>query len=357
MQTLKSRPVVAAIVVGAALAAAATAGAVSAAKFPDGSAPAKYTGAATGPAPAAGKTVAVIICGAAAEGCVRLGNGAKEAAAAIGWKVKLYDGQNQPASFRSTMLQAIGEKVDGIVLAAIPSSLVGDAVEQARKAGIKVVSAVAENPVGNTGFKVDSEVSAQSELSGKYLAGWVADNAGSGAKIAMFHTKEFTATVLRYKGSIGVFKKCGAACTVVADKVYAAASAATNIPLQVKSLLQANPSINMLWFDIGSYGAFAAQAVNEIGLKDKVKLVSFDCNPDDVENIRKGNVQVACAGLQLEAAGWGTIDALNRLFGGQKANDTVPIRTLTKDSLPPKGQNWSGDFDFRANYKKIWGVK
>lgn len=357
MKKLKGKPLAVALCVIAALALAATAGAVSTAKFPEGTSPATFKGSATGPKAAKGKTIAVIICGAAAEGCVRIGNGVKEAGKALGWTVKTLDGQNQPSAFRATMLQAISEKVDGIVLGAIASTLVGDAVQQARKAGIKVVSAVASNREGTTGSDVDAEVNAQSYLGGQYLAGWVANNAGSGAKIAMFHTQEFTSTRERYAGSLSVFKKCGAKCNIVQDKTYAAASAATNIPLQVKSILQANPSINWLWFDIGGYGSFAAQAVSEIGMKNKVKLVSFDCNPDDVENIRKGNVQVACAGLQLEASGWGSVDALNRLFAGQKANDFVPIRTLTKASLPPKGQNWSGDFDFRAKYKKIWGVK
>jgi ABC-type sugar transport system substrate-binding protein len=141
----------------------------------------------------------------------------------------------------------------------------------------------------------------------------------------------------------------------VSDTTYVAATSAQQIPLQTKSVLQANPSVNYVWIDIGGIGQAQVQAIAELNVGQKVKLVSFDCNKRDIENIRLGNVQVACEGLGLEAGGWGAVDSLNRLFSGQPPVPTyVPIRTLDASSIPATPV-WQADYDFRALYAHIWG--
>jgi ribose transport system substrate-binding protein len=280
----------------------------------------------------------------------------KEAGEALGWKVTIGDGQGKSDQMRSLMLQAIQQKVDGIVLAAIDSKTVGDAVARARAAKIPVVSVVGGNKVGTTGSDVFGQPDAQAVKAGEQLGNWVAADSGGGAKVAMFHAPEFTDSRSRYEGSKSILSSCSG-CKIVTDDTYAASTAAQGLPVRMKSTLQAHPEIDYVWVDIGGYGALGVQAIKEMGKAKQVKLVSFDCNLVDLKNIREGSAQPACEGLGLEAAGWGGVDELNRAFNDAKPEaNPIPIRVLTKDSLPAAGKPWEADFDFRAEYRKLWGL-
>lgn len=324
-------------------------------------APTKWPGPKTSPPAVKGKKVAVIICAAVAEGCVRVGEGAKEGAEAIGWQVTVQDGKGEPNVQRSLMLQDIAEGYDGIVLAAIDSSTVGDAMQKARSAGVLVVSPIGGNTIGESGSDVFGQPNAEPEKAGEDLANWLIADSGGEAKVAMFHAPEFKDSISRYEGSKKVLETCEG-CDIESDETYSAASAAQQLPLRIKSLLLAHPDINWVWVDIGGNGGIAVNAIREQGKQDDVKLVSFDCNLEDLKHIREELVQPACEGLGLEDSGWGAIDELNRGFSGMNAEeamkeeDIVPLRTITKSNLPAAGEPWRGDFDYAAEYKKLWGV-
>ena len=311
-----------------------------------------FEGPTSSPPIAKSKTIAVILCAAAAEGCQRIGNGVKDAAAALGWTVKMIDGQGQASIYNSAMLQAVTQKVDGIILIAIDSKDCWGREWQKRKPQTFPSSAwSAATPRDPQMFF--AEPNARAVLAGQQLGNWLVVDSGGKAVIAMFHAPEFTDSRRRYDGSKSIFDKC-TTCKIVSDTNYVASQAAQQIPLQTKSILQAHPDINYVWIDIGGFGQAQVQAINELGLKAKVKVVSFDCNPPDLANLRAGNVQAACEGLGLEPGGWGGIDELNRAFNSApSASDFVPIRVVTKKSIPAQ-DIWRGDFDYAAAYKKLW---
>jgi ribose transport system substrate-binding protein len=323
--------------------------------------PTTWQGPKTSPPAVKGKKIAVIMCAAVAEGCVRIGEGAKDGAEAMGWDVTVQDGKGEPNVERGLMLQDIAEGYDGIVLAAIDSSTVGDAMQKAHEAGVFVVSPIGGNTIGESGSDVFGQPNANPEKAGEDIANWVVADSGGEAKVAMFHAPEFKDSTSRYEGSKKVFESCEG-CEIVTDETYAAASAAQQLPLRVKSVLLANPEINWVWVDIGGNGALAVNAIREQGKQEEVHLASLDCNLEDLKHIGEGLVQPACEGLGLEAAGWGAVDELNRGFSGESAEeamkeeDIVPLRTIDENDLPEAGEPWRGDYDYEAEYKKIWGV-
>ena len=323
--------------------------------------PTTWPGPKSSPPAVKGKKVAVIMCAAVAEGCVRIGEGAKQGAEAMGWEVTVQDGKGEPNTQRQLMLQDINEGYDGIVLTAIDSSTVGDAMQKARDAGVFVVSPIGGNTIGEEGSDVFGQPNAEPEKAGEDMGAWVVANSGGEAKIAMFHAPEFKDSISRYEGSKKVFEECEG-CDIESDETYSAATSAQQLPLRIKSLLLAHPDIDWVWVDIGGNGGIAVNAIREQGKQDEVQLVSFDCNLEDLKHIREGLVQPACEGLGLEDAGWGAIDELNRAFSGEtaeeamKEEDFVPLRTITKADLPKAGEPWRGDFDYEAEYKKLWGL-
>jgi ribose transport system substrate-binding protein len=319
-----------------------------------GAAPTAYKGPSSSPSIVPGQKIAVILCAAAAEGCVRIGKGIQEATAVVGWTEKSYDGQGQASVQSSAMQQAITEGATGIVLVAIDAHAVGQGMSAAKTANVPVVSVVGGNAIGTGEGQVAAQPSAQAEQAGANLANWVVSETKGKLKVAMFHAPEFADSILRYNGSKKVFDSCSS-CSIVSDTTYTAATAAQQIPLQTKSILQAHPDINYVWIDIGGIGESQVQAIDQANLGSKVKLVSFDCNALDVKNIRAGDVQVACEGLGLEAGGWGAVDSFNRVFAKQPVSMTyIPIRTIDKSNLP-SGAVYTGDYDYQAIYTKMWG--
>jgi ribose transport system substrate-binding protein len=182
----------------------------------------------------------------------------------------------------------------------------------------------------------------------------VANSKGT-ATIAMFTAPEFVDEVRRREGAVSIFTQCPG-CVVKVDQSFVASTAGTDMGPLTKAILQANPEVDTIWTGIGGYGALQVQAVDEMGLKDKIKLGSNDCNPQDLTNIRKGNVQVACVASLNEESGWGAVDELNRAFNGaQPGGDLIPIRLFDSTNLPPTDR-WTGDYDYPSTYKKLWGI-
>ena len=72
-------------------------------------------------------------------GAKGVGEGAEEAAKAIGWEFRLLDGQGQPSTRASALTQAIALQPAGIILGTIDAREQAPIIEQAVAAGIKVV--------------------------------------------------------------------------------------------------------------------------------------------------------------------------------------------------------------------------
>ena len=51
------------------------------------------------------------------------------------------------------------------------------------------------------------------------------------------------------------------------------------------------------------------------------------------------------------------IDELNRSFAGGPAQNTPVVFKLIDKSNAPDTKGWLGDYDFKAEYRKLWGVK
>ena len=104
------------------------------------SGPVTWPGPNTSVKPPAGKSVTIIICGSQGITCVRVGNGAKAAAAALGYKATVVDGQSQPTVWNQAIRSAVASKTSGIILAGVPPALVTGALAVAKSAGIPVAT-------------------------------------------------------------------------------------------------------------------------------------------------------------------------------------------------------------------------
>jgi len=310
-----------------------------------------------------GLRIAVILATARSTGAQLQARGVKEAAATVGWNTVEFDGQgtNQGrlAAFRTVLTQ----KFDGIVLVAMDQRVVGDAMRDAHERAIPVVSTMAGNEPGSNPDQVFADAGMDDLQEGRKVGSWiVADAPASGTKVnALLFLNPVNRTVQqRDAGVQAVLKDC-TDCKVAAAETYTSAEVSQTMPQRTQALLQRFPDVNYIMIDIGAYAVYVVQGVKQLGpqFEKKVRLISFDCVPDEVARVAVRDVQWACVGAASEASGWAAIDELNRALNRQpRAGNRVPVQLITQENyagVTTPGVGYTGPFDYKAEWRKFWG--
>ena len=313
----------------------------------------QWPGAKAPVTPERGKTIYVITCASQGIGCVRAAKGVEEAGAQLGWTVRTIDGQGDPATWNKGIQSAIAAKADGVVLAAVPPMLVGDALQKAAAAKVTVVSIF--NPLPAKRDSVFAYVRPNHADQGKLAADWVADDSNGGAKVILVSDPIFPELVERVTGFKEEFAKCGD-CKIVETVQSTIAEMAQRLPGAVAAALSRHPDATYVVSPFDSNGFFANEGVRQAGKAGKVKVASYEGDPQAIAMIRDGSYAMTIAD-PAEWMGWQAADELARAFAGQPAADTpVPYRLIVKADAPAT-PGWMGDLDFRAEYKRLWGMK
>lgn len=301
------------------------------------------------------RSFVVVPCAMAAEGCKRQAEGFIAAAEELGWSTKLIDPAGDPSKQNNAIARALTLKADGVYIVSIDPKIVAGTLKRVRAAGIPVVAAATGGP-GPSEDGINHEVSLHGEKEGELLAAQIVDETDGKAKVAMFTGNEFQTVVQRVAGTKRIFEKCPD-CEIVEEIDIPVTAIGTTLVSRVKSTLQANPQIDVVWAPYDAAASDMVQAVQQAGLGDKVWIGSFNGNLQNLEFVRSGQVQRVAIGEALEWVGWAAADNFIRIFAGKEPveDDGVPAKILVKENLPQAGQAWTGDFDFRAKYRELWG--
>jgi ABC-type sugar transport system substrate-binding protein len=252
------------------------------------------------------------------------------------------------------MISAVAKHVDGIVLLAIASPTIIQGMTAAKKAGVPVVSVVADNPVGTAPGDVYSEVSGDTVDSGKAIADYFVVASKGTAVAASFHIPSLVSTVNRYKGFINEFNKC-TGCKIVSDQKYGIVSQAqfTNV---IKATMNAHPDIKYIFVDVSQYATIAANALKGMGLSSKVGVAGVDCLPAEVQSIKDGTGEVACSNDALSESGYATVNEMIRGIAKVAAlHEAIPLRLLDKQIVTSDTPPYLGGYTPAAGYLKLWG--
>jgi ribose transport system substrate-binding protein len=312
----------------------------------------QWEGPTDSPKPATGKTIGIMPCGAAIEGCNRLALGTQEAAKVIGWNSIFVDGKGDAQVQLQAMNSLINRGVDGIVITATDARSIGDAMAKAKAANIPVVATMSPTEGG-----LLTEVGIDDKAAGKALAAYAITHGGGGTML--FTQTDSPAVAERGDGYEEGIKEWG---NPDKDKIVVkqfVPNSQLGPPLEqaVAAILQKNPKPSLAW----GYAGFdfmetsVVNAVQRAG-RTEIKGISFDGNKQNIGFIKDGNVETAVVGYPLGWAGWGAVDQLNRSFNDEPIaeDEGVRYRLLDKSNLGPE-DTYDGDLDYKAKYKEMWG--
>jgi ribose transport system substrate-binding protein len=312
-----------------------------------------------------GKKVYVIDCSPETEGCQRLDESSMEGIKAIGWDGTLIHSDGSVPSFNSGIRQAINAGAEGIILSAIPTSVVAAPVKAAEEAGIPVVTTVAGEPEPKIGpeFKGGyyTNVDANNEELGKIAADWVIDQTQGEAEVGAFISPEFPVLVTRLESFEKELEKCSSCSMNGSSPVKVTGNTLIKDgPSNVTEFLRANPDVNYFFSAWDGGAAVAAQGIKASGTE--VPMVSQEGNAPNLEMIREGGPEVAAVGTPLEWDGWAAVDQMNRAFNHEQpapewmpTGHGIPFQLLNEGNVPST-KTFTGELEYQKEFEKLWGV-
>ena len=304
----------------------------------------------------AGKTVMILECGSAGTGCVLGANGAKAAAAKLGWKATITDGKLDPTVWNQLIQQAVADKVDGIVMTSVNPSLVKNGLAQAKAAGIPVVDIYQPKFAGAP--ELDGYVTSDHAEGGKLAADWMIQDSGGKANVLVLDDPEYPETVQRNDALAAELKAECSGCSVT-RQTFSAGSMAQSLAPQVSASLGQHGDVGYVWAPFDAASPFVQQGIQQAGKTKSVKLVSAEGDPSAVNRLKAGT-QAADLVTADDYMGWVSIDDLVRIFAGAQHDQVniVPQRLLTSSNISsiPSGGTWSLDgVDYAAKFAELWG--
>jgi ribose transport system substrate-binding protein len=177
-------------------------------------------------------TVGVLQIQGAAEAVVRVSDTIEKANEAVGWKTIVSDGKGTPAAMSQAMTDFIARDVDAIITVAVDAPMIAPQIEQAKEAGIPVLSAPFTVTDPNNLYTVNMGPSTEGYISS--MVDYLTAKFDSGTKFvavdvpAVGSAHEFTVGVTEALNSAG-FSDGGVADADAADIVNSFTAATSNI--------------------------------------------------------------------------------------------------------------------------------
>jgi ribose transport system substrate-binding protein len=316
--------------------------------------PSEWPGSKTSPKAAQGKSVVIISC-AQASNCSIDSQSAFDAATELGWKATIVDGKGDPSIYNASIRNAVNAKADGIINISVPTALVQDGLRYAAEHKVPVINA---SDITSRDPLVFGNVEHPGTVQGEMLGQWIIADSEGKAGVVILRDDEFPGIKEKEDNVSQVLKTC-AGCKIL-DEVRLTIQQATTpstMQQQVQSLLaRFGKDVNYIVAPFGTIDGLVAPALRGANRTD-VKIVGYDGNKQQMQLCQQGKVN-AIAVTMFTWTGWGAVDQLNRAFQGEKpAPQLVPAFLMTKDTCT--GTKMAQDvstFDYKAEYRKLWGV-
>ena len=299
---------------------------------------------------------------------------ADEAARALGWRVFRYDLALDPRKAGQAVQSAIDEGVRGIVTN-VDCAYAPAEFAAAKARGILIIPlfafdctdpTVTGQPgpaqfttfVNYTGNGERLDPGRQNAAAGVLAANAVILATGAKAKVLAF--SETTSTILNYMhaGFVSQIKKCST-CQLLEEIRYQTSDVASGaLRGIVEDALRRHPDVTAIrGANSTAIQTAIAPALQAAKKQNQVVVVGGEGQQADLDLIRAKQGLNITVSFDTPWHAWAAVDTLNSVFNGEQPRAPgVGILLIDREhNLPPSGPV-QHNIDFRAVYKKAWGV-
>ncbi|WP_412079186.1 substrate-binding domain-containing protein [Streptomyces xanthophaeus] len=318
---------------------------------------ASWTGPTSGPAAVPGKTIVYVAQTMTNPGVAGVAKGLEEAAKAIGWKVRVIDGEGTPAGIQAALSQAVTLKPSGIVIGGFDPQLTAQQTARARAAQIPLIGWHAVGSPGpDEATGLFTNVTTKVEDVARISADWIISRSDGEAGVVVF--TDDSIPFARNKAEL--IKKELATCSGVELLAYEnipIPDASSRTPQEVSSLLSRfqnkwthSVSINDLYF---ADAAPALRAAGKPGSGPPFNIGAGDGDPSAFQRINSEQFQAATVPEPLSQQGWQIADEFNRAFAGRPASGYVAPVHIATAANSSGATSWDPS-GYREAYRGIW---
>lgn len=320
------------------------------------------------PPPAEGKEVWWISCSEAASGCSYPTEVARQAAETLGYDFHVADGQfNAGGAYSTTIRTAIAAGADAILLFGIPCSDAQQAAQEAREAGIVIMSTEGIDCTNAKGepFPWVMQYSENAKTAedfwleyGRNSANYLIRQTGGNVKVVVSAGTESVLKLVN-DGFMEVIKTCSG-CEVLDEVPYGYADFVPNSPWVqgLRSSLTRHPDAEAVFipYDAMMVAVGGVQAVQESGVK--AQIFGGQGLPETLTMVRDGRLAAISSARSPGWAAYAALDNINRALNDEP---TVPqglsYTVIDKDhNLPSEGDAYPGPVDWQSAYEDIWAA-
>ena len=323
-----------------------------------------WTGPTTGPAAQGKKLIVYVSSDQRNGGPQGAGDGAQEAAKAIGWDFRILDGQGSVQGRTTALNQAIALKPDGIILGNVDTQEQAPVIRRAAMLGIKMVGwHIGPTPGPITDPPVFTNVTTDPREVAKAAALYAVVDSNGTANVILFKDSITTISTAKTDASAEVIRGC-AGCKVLEIQDTPMGDLANRMPSLATSLLTKygkqwtySIAVNDLYFDFSAPSLQSAGVDAASGYPRQIS--SGDGSVTAFQRIRQKRYQIGTVAEPLSLQGWMTIDELNRAFAGQPPSGFVPpphlfvASNIERDGGPNNA--YEPENGYKDIYRKIWG--
>ena len=320
-----------------------------------------FDGPTAGPVAAEGKTIVVLAGDLKNGGQLGVTTGIEEAAAKIGWTVRVLDGAGSVQGRTAAFGQAMALQPDGIVINGFDAVEQQAAIEGVAAAKIPMVSWHSGPKIGcDAPGGIFANVSTDAMTVSETAAKWAMADGGGTVGVVIFTDSTYQIAIDKADRIKKTIEDMGGTVLEYVDTPIADTS--TRMGPLTTSLLQKygakwthSLAINDLYFDFMG-PALAAAGVD--GKANPKAGSAGDGSEAAFQRIRSGQYQAITVAEPLNLQGWQLVDEMNRAISGAACSGYITAPALvTEAGLAASGD--SNQFDpangYRDAYAKIWG--
>lgn len=300
--------------------------------------------------------------------------GGTEALKELGAKVIVGDAKGQPSVLLTEIDKAISRDVDAIVTTSFSPDSISASLKAAEQAGIPVILSFAGDPALPTDEQKQTGIAALptycyscgGEIAAAAAVVHAADAGLDTIEAASFQAPESPNSVLGAEGFVKELERlCPDNCTAKLEDAPVA-KWGPELTSQIESLLRRSPDLNYMYASFDNILDWAIPGIANMSATDRVHAIGFNGSDIPMQNLKDGGGPVI--GEIWNPAhwtGWSVTDAIVRAVLGEEPSDVA----VTQDRLfmdedasqldvkEDSQASWYGALDFRAEYRKLWGLQ
>ncbi|WP_329389398.1 substrate-binding domain-containing protein [Streptomyces sp. NBC_01351] len=316
-----------------------------------------WNGPTTGPGAVPSKTIVYVAQTMTNPGVAGVAKGVREAAAAIGWQVRVIDGEGTPAGIQAALSQAVTLRPSGIVIGGFDPLLTAQQTTRAEAAGIPLIGWHAVGAPGpSRSPRLFTNITTKVEEVAGISADWVIARSEGDAGVVVFtddsipFARNKSELIKRRLGTCPGVRLLATANIPIPD-------ASQRTPQQVSSLVSRfrdrwthSVAINDLYF------ADAAPALRAAGLPGEgppFNIGAGDGDPSAFQRINSRRFQAATVPEPLTQQGWQIVDEFNRSFAGRPASGYVAAVHVVTAENSDGATSWDPQ-GYREAYRRVW---